>query len=73
MTIEDIISSVECKAIVDDYRTMCFWSMDEGFFPKNERQLVLIAENLERYGDMSAYRKAGKIREWLSHCSSPAY
>lgn len=73
MTIEDIISSGECKAIVDDYRAMCLWSMDEDFSPKNARQLALVAENLERYGDMSAYRKAGRIREWLSHRSSPAY
>lgn len=73
MTIENFINSEELKAIVDDYRAMCLWSMDEGFMPKDERQLAVLAESLERYGDMSAYRKAGRIREWLSHRSNAAY
>ena len=41
--------------------------------PENERQLHIAIENLERYGDMEAYRRAGRIKKWLSQISSPAY
>ena len=72
MTIKDILSKDEVRSVVDDYRGMCFWSMAEDFTPRDARQLLLVAENLERYGDMAAYRHAGRIREWLSQISSPA-
>ena len=52
---------------------MCFWFMDRDFRPKDAAGLKIVVENLEHYGDMAAYRRAGRIREWLSRVSSPAY
>ena len=72
MTIKEILSKDEVRSVVDDYRGMCFWNMAEDFTPQDARQLRLVVENLERYGDMAAYRRAGRIREWLSQISSPA-
>ena len=46
--------------------------MAEDFYPSNARQLQIVVDDLERYGDMAAYRYAGKIRKWLSQVSSPA-
>jgi hypothetical protein len=73
MVIEDILSSDEVRSVVDDYRSMCFWFMDRDFRPKDAAGLKIVVENLEHYGDMAAYRRAGRIREWLSQVSSPAY
>ena len=72
MTIKDIVSGHEIHSVVDDYRSMCFWNMAEDFYPSNARQLQIVVDDLERYGDMAAYRYAGKIRKWLSQVSSPA-
>ena len=72
MTIKDIVASHEIHSVVDDYRSMCFWNMAEDFYPSNARQLQIVVDDLERYGDMAAYRYAGKIRKWLSQVSSPA-
>ena len=65
MSIQEIVDSEVLKAAVSDYRSMCFWNMDENFFPSNKREVVLALDNLEKYGDMRAYRLAGEMRKWL--------
>ena len=65
MDVKDIVESEAMQSLVDDYRTMCFWSMDEGFYPRTRQEIMIALDNLERYGDMSAYRRAGEIRQWL--------
>ena len=65
MTIQEIVDSEALRTVVDDYRSMCFWNMDENFFPGNRREVLLALDNLEKYGDMKAYRLAGEIRQWL--------
>lgn len=73
MTKTDSISMADVCAMVDDYRSMCFWNMSDDFKPQNASQLKLVAERLENYGDMVAYRFAGRIREWLSQNFSHQY
>ena len=65
MTIEEIVNSEALRTAVEDYRSMCFWNLDEHFFPANRREVLLTLDYLERYGDMKAYRLAGTIRQWL--------
>ena len=67
------ISMADVCAIVNDYRGMCFWNMADDFKPQNASHLKLVAERLENYGDMVAYRFAGRIREWLSQNFNPPY
>ena len=65
MTIQEIVDSETLRAAISDCRSMCFWNMDEDFFPANRREVLLALDNLEKYGDMRAYRLAGEIRQWL--------
>ena len=65
MTIQEIVDSEALKTAMSAYRSMCFWNMDEDFFPSNRREVILALDNLERYGDLEAYRLAGEIRQWL--------
>ena len=65
MTVKEIVESEAFKAVVEDYRSMCFWNMDENFFPSNKREVLLALDNLEKYGDMKSYRLAGEVRKWL--------
>ena len=39
MTIQEIINSEALKTVVADYRSMCFWNVDENFFPSNRREI----------------------------------
>ena len=71
MTVEEIAKSDEFRSVVEDYRGMCFWNMAENWLPHTREEFLVAAENLEHYGDLSAYRKAGRMREWLLHAFSP--
>jgi hypothetical protein len=73
MTLNEILNDEELRSLIDKYRSVCFWNFADDFMPKNERQLHVAIDNLERYGDMEAYRRAGRIKKWLSQISSPAY
>lgn len=65
MSDEYIISSQELQSLVNDYRSMCFWNMAEDFMPRTREEVLVALDNLERYGTMDAYRRAGVIRTWL--------
>ena len=65
MTIEEIVDSKALKSVVDDYRAMCFWNVASDFFPKTREEVVFALDNLDRYGTLDAYRRAGEIRSWL--------
>jgi len=65
MTIEEIVKTDYVKSAIADYRSMCFWNMAEDFYPKNREQLLIAVDCLEKYGNMDAYRRAGRIRKWL--------
>ena len=68
-----MISMADVCAMVDDYRGMCYWNMADDFKPQNDRHLKLVAERLENYGDLYAFKFAGRIREWLSRNSNPQF
>lgn len=63
MTVEEIAK--QFYSVVNDYRGMCFWNFAEDFLPHTRRDLSLVADNLEKYGDLKAYKIAGEIRKWL--------
>jgi len=65
VTIEEIVQTEDVRSLIADYRGMCFWNMAEDFYPQNRAQLLMAMDCLEKYGDMNAYRRAGRIRQWL--------
>ena len=65
MTVKEIVKSEEFKSVIEDYRSMFFWNMDENFFSPSKREVLLALGNLETYGDMRSYRLAGEIRKSL--------
>ena len=58
-------AETELASAVDKYRSMCFWNLQEDFRPVTSAQKILALERLEKYGDLAAYRLAGRVREWL--------
>lgn len=64
MTVEEKADS-ELVSAVDEYRSMCFWNLPEDFKPVTYAQKILALDRLEKYGDLAAYKRAGRIRQWL--------
>ena len=67
MTVEEIVNTEEYRSLVEKYRGMCLWfaPKDVAMHPKCPIQLEQVLSSLESYGDMEAYRRAGRIRKWL--------
>lgn len=57
-------------ALVDEYRARCLWFLRPDYYPANVAERIRVLQYIERYGDMSAHRRAAELRKWLSHSSS---
>jgi len=66
----DIASAVD--ELVDEYRVRCLWSLRPDYYPHTLRERLHVLAMIQRYGDLSAYRRASTLREWLSRSSSEA-
>ena len=67
MTLQDIIESDEYHSLVDDYSRSCLWFAEESLVrrPMTDDQLEVVLSSIEANGDAEAYKRAGKIRQWL--------
>jgi len=58
------------RALVDEYRARCLWSLREDYYPDTPGEACRVLELIERHGDVAAFRKAATLRQWLSRNSS---
>ena len=65
MTVEEIAKSDEFRSVVEDYRDSCLWFAGDALHPKDSVQLECILSSIETNGDLAAYRRVGRIRQWL--------
>jgi len=56
--------------LVDEYRQRCLWFLRSEYYPVTDTERLQVLEYIERYGDREAFRRAAKIRRWLSQTSS---
>lgn len=60
----------EVCALVDEYRATCLWSLRPDYYPQTPEEACRVLEQIERHGDVAAFRKAAGLRQWLSRNSS---
>ncbi len=67
MTLQDIVNSEEYRSLVKDYRWSCLWFANEDIVrePRAVDQLRMVLSAIEANGDAEAYRRSGRIRQWL--------
>ena len=58
------------NGLVDEYRARCLWFLRPDYYPSSTAGRLRVLSYIERYGDLEAYRKAAKVRQWLSRPSS---
>jgi hypothetical protein len=57
-------------ALVDEYRATCLWFLREDYYPQTPEEACRVLDQIERHGDVTAFRKAAELRQWLSRNSS---
>ena len=60
------------NALVDEYRARCLWFLREDYYPQTLAEACRVLESIERHGNVTAFRKAAELRQWLSQNSSVA-
>ena len=58
------------NALVDEYRAQCLWFLREDYYPQTLAEACRVLEAIERHGDVTAFRKAAALRQWLLQNSS---
>ncbi len=64
------IHESEVRTLVDSYRTQCLWFLREDFYPENAEEAVRVLQQIERNADLEGFRRAARLRAWLSPTTS---
>ena len=51
--------------LVEEYRLQCLWFAPRDYLPDSDEQRLRTLDNIERYGDREAFKRARELREWL--------
>jgi hypothetical protein len=62
--------AAEIDRLVDEYRLACLWYLRPDYYPRSDSERVRVLEAIARHGDVAAFRRAARLRQWLSHHSS---
>lgn len=54
------------RQLVDEYRDRCLWFLRKDYYPTGLQEQLRVLAQIERHGDVGAFRKAREVREWLS-------
>ena len=58
------------RELVDEYRSRCLWFLRRDYHPATVAEAERVLDAIQRHGDREAFRRAARIRQWLSPLSS---
>jgi hypothetical protein len=60
------------RELVHEYRDRCLWFLRRDYHPSTIAEALRVLDAIQRHGDREAFRRAARIRLWLSPPSSAA-
>jgi hypothetical protein len=60
----------EARALVDAQRARCLWFLQKDYDPVTLEETLSVLRQIERHGDLDAFKHAAQLRQWLSPTSS---
>lgn len=58
------------EGLVEEYRTRCLWFLEPGYVPATLEERLRVLAEIERHADLDGFRRAARLRQWLSRDSS---
>jgi hypothetical protein len=58
------------RTLVDEYRHRCLWFLRPDYYPATIAEAERVLEAIQRHGDRDGFRRAARVRQWLSRSSS---
>jgi hypothetical protein len=62
----------EVDRFIEEQRIACLWYVRPDFRPTSRLERVRALQQIERHGDVDAFRRAATLKRWLLQISSDA-
>jgi hypothetical protein len=67
---EDIAREVD--ALVDECRSIALWFLRPDYYPTTDPERLRVLDSIEQHADVAVFKRAARLRQWLSRHSSAA-
>jgi hypothetical protein len=57
-------------ALVDECRVRCLWFLRSDYYPRTDVERLRVLTAIQQRADLDRYRRAGRLKAWLSRNSS---
>jgi hypothetical protein len=61
------------EALVEEQRTRCLWYLRADYLPQSDSERLRVLEDIQRHGDLLAYRRAAELKRCLSQICSTTF
>jgi hypothetical protein len=58
------------RELVDEFRERCLWFLRHDYYPATIEEAQRVLDAIQRHGNRDGFRRAARIRQWLSLPSS---
>ncbi len=62
----------EVRGLIDDFRSECLWFLRKDYYPQTPEEMIRVLDQIQRHGNLDAFRRAGILKQWLLRNSSEA-
>ena len=70
MLMPSLEADAALRELVDEYRDRCLWFLRRDYYPATAAEAQRVLDSIQRHGDRDGFRRAARIRQWLSLDSS---
>jgi len=67
---EDVAREVD--ELIDECRSTCLWYQRPDYYPRTNPERWRVLDAIQKHADLATFRRAGRLKEWLSQLSSGA-
>jgi hypothetical protein len=67
---EDVAREVD--ELIDECRSTCLWYQRPDYYPRTDPERWRVLDAIQKHADLATFRRAGRLKEWLSQLSSGA-
>jgi hypothetical protein len=60
------------RKLVDEYRHRCLWFLRPDYYPATIAEAQRVLDAIQSNGDLDGFRRAARVRQWLSQPSNAA-
>ncbi len=69
---DETVLVTDIDEFIEEHRSSCLWFVRPDYRPSSSEDRIRALEQIERHGDLDAFRRAATLKRWLLQISSDA-